>query len=98
MVFIILQGCFTRLSELDRMMLDTNKVLLFIKVVDARDREKVGLLFETDDGLTTFWAIMKRVCNRFDKRRKWNDGGSSSGQPYGGRMTEVPTGDEEGGG
>ena len=42
---------FARLSTLDRMVLDTSKVLLFIKTVDARDREKVGSLLETDDGL-----------------------------------------------
>ena len=41
--------------------LDTSKVLLFIKSVDALDREKVGLLFETDGGLTTDWAVVKRV-------------------------------------
>ena len=71
---------FARLSALDRTVLDTSKVLLFIKAVDSRDREKVGLLLETDDGLTTDWAMVKRVCSRFDKRREWNDGSPSSGQ------------------
>ena len=41
-------------------MLDTSKVLLFIKSVSkALDREKVGLLLETDEGLTTDWAVVK---------------------------------------
>ena len=59
---------FTRLLMLDRTVLDTSHVLLFVKAVDARDRDKVGLLLETDDGLTSDWAVVKRVCSRFDKR------------------------------
>ena len=43
---------FARLSVLDRTILDTSRVLLFVKSVDERDREQVGLLLETDDGLT----------------------------------------------
>ena len=43
---------FVRLSTLDRTVLDTSRVLLFVKSVDARDQEQVGLLLETDDGLT----------------------------------------------
>ncbi len=54
---------FTRLLMLDRTVLDTSHVLLFVKAVDARDRDKVGLLLETDDGLTSDWAVVKRVCN-----------------------------------
>jgi hypothetical protein len=62
---------FARLSALDRTVLDTSRVLLFVKSVDARDREKIDLLLETDDGLTAEWAVVKRVCGRFDKRRDW---------------------------
>jgi hypothetical protein len=58
---------FARLSTLDRAVLDTSRVLLFVKSVDARDREKISLLLETDDGLTANWAVVKRVCSRFDK-------------------------------
>ena len=53
---------FARLSVLDRTLLDTSRVLLFVKSVDERDREQVGLLLETDDGLTADWAVVKRVC------------------------------------
>ena len=42
---------FARLSALDRTILDTSRVLLFVKSVDERDREQVGLLLETEDGL-----------------------------------------------
>ena len=41
---------FARLSALDRTVLDTSRVLLFVKSVDERDREQVGLLLETEDG------------------------------------------------
>ena len=33
-------------------MLDTSRVLFFVKAVDVRVREQVGLVLETDDGLT----------------------------------------------
>ena len=67
---------FARLSALDRTMLDTSCVLLFVKVMDARDRDQVSLLLETEDGLTTNWAVVKRFCSRFDKRREWGEEGS----------------------
>ena len=44
---------FARLSALDRTILETSRVLLFVKSVDVRDREQVGFLLETDDGLTS---------------------------------------------
>ena len=44
---------FASLSALDQTILDTSRVLLFVKSVDIRDREQVGFLLETDDGLTT---------------------------------------------
>ena len=42
---------FARLSALDRIVLDTSRVLLFIKSVDIRDQKQVGFLLETNDGL-----------------------------------------------
>jgi hypothetical protein len=76
---------FARLSTLDRTVLDTSRVLLFVKSVDARDQEKIGLLQETDDGLTADWAVVKRVCGRFDKRRDWAEADSVGA---GGAMTK----------
>ena len=73
---------FTRLSTLDRTVLDTGKVLLFVKAVDVGYREKVGLLLEDDDRLITDWDAVKRVCSRFDKRREWTVEGSLSGQAF----------------
>jgi hypothetical protein len=60
---------FAHLSALEQTVLDTSRVLLFVKLVDARDREKIGLLLETDDRLTADWAVVKKVCGCFDKRR-----------------------------
>ena len=43
---------FACLSTLDRTMLDTSKVLLFLKVVESV-QDKEGSLLENEDGLTT---------------------------------------------
>ena len=79
---------FARLSTLDRTMLDTSRVLLFVKSVNALDRGSVGLLLEKDDGMTANWAVVKRVCNRFDKRREWGDEGPSTSGPVVARKLE----------
>ena len=81
---------FARLSALDQTVLDTSRVLLFVKSVDVRDREQVGFLLETDDGLTTDWAVVKRVCGRFDKRREWVDKGLTGASSVATRKVEVP--------
>ena len=60
---------FARLSALDRTVLDTSKVLVFIKSVDEVDWEKVDHLLETDEGLTANWAMVKRFFGRFDKQQ-----------------------------
>ena len=71
------EGRFAPLSALDRTILDTGRVLLFVKAMDVRDWEQVGLVLETDDGPTTDWAMVKIVFGRFDKRRESGDKGSS---------------------
>ena len=73
---------FTRLSALDWTVLDTSHALLFVKSVDVREWEQVGLLLETHDGLTTDWAVVKRLYNRFDKRCEWVDKGSTGSSRY----------------
>ena len=60
---------FARFSMLNRTVLVTSKVLLFIKAMDAQDRENVGHLLENEEGLITYWAMVKRVCIHFDKRK-----------------------------
>ena len=54
---------------LDRTMLETSKVLLFVTSFDCRVRESGGLLLETNNGLMTDWATVKGVCDKIDKRR-----------------------------
>ena len=81
---------FARLSTLDPTMLDTSWVLLFVRSVNALDGGSVGPLLETDDGLTTDWAVLKRVCSRFDKRREWSDEGLSTSGPVAARKLEEP--------
>ena len=48
-------------------MLETSKVLFFITLFDSRIRESVGLLLETNRGLTTDWATVKEVRSQIDK-------------------------------
>ena len=79
---------FARLSALDRSVLYTSRVLLFVKSVNALDRGSVGTVLETDDGLTTDWAMVKGVCSRFNKRREWGDEGPSISGPVVARKLE----------
>ena len=62
-------------------MLETSKLLFFVTSFDPRVRESVGLLLETNRGLTTDWATVKEVCARINKQRDWKEKGSSSVRP-----------------
>ena len=87
---------FACLSALDRTILDTSRVLLFVKSVDERDRDQVGSLLETEDGLMTDWAAVRRACGRFDKRREWADNGSTgSGSVASRKLEPAPQGRRE---
>ena len=49
-----------------------NKVLMFVKSVDRKERKAIGIHLEDDDGangLTENWAEVERVCQRHDKRK-----------------------------
>ena len=48
--------------------------------MNAQDREKMYLLFENDDELTRNWAIVKMLCNRFNKLQQLHDVTSSTHQ------------------
>ena len=51
----------------------------------------MGLLLETDDGLTTDWAVVKRVCGRSDKQRDWVEKDSSGpGTVAARKLNEAP--------
>ena len=56
--------------------------------VEEWDREQVGSLLETEDGLTADWAAVKRVYGRFDKRREWADKGATGAGPVAARKLE----------
>ena len=78
------------LSPLDGIVLNTSRVLLFIKSVNALVRERVGTLPEMDEGLMADWAVVKGVCSRFDKRLEWSDEGPLAAGMVAGRKLEEP--------
>ena len=87
---------FMRLSMLDRTVLETSKVLLFVTSFDLSDCESVGLLLETNNGLTVDWAMVKGVRGRIDKHRyKKGRGSSPAGQAVETRAEPTPTQAEE---
>jgi hypothetical protein len=85
---------YDRLPSTDQRLLDGEKVLLFLKAVDAKDRRELGSLLEDEkqpNGLVADWATVKRACNRLDKRRQWlDDADAESAQPQSWKK-KVPT-------
>ena len=71
-------------KAMDWTVLDTSRVLLFIKSVHALDREKVVFLLETDEGLKNDWVVVKGVCSCFNKWCEWSDErrGPVGSRPY----------------
>jgi hypothetical protein len=55
---------FAHLSALNRAVLDTSRVRLFVKSVDVRDREKVSFLLETDDELMANGTSINSIAFR----------------------------------
>ena len=50
-----------------------DKVLYFLKAVDAKDRRELGSLLEDEtqpNGLITDWVVVKRAYDQFDKCRR----------------------------
>ena len=72
-----LEERFGRLSTVNQTIIDSTKVLLFIKVADMKDQMELGLLLENVDGPITNWIAVKRDCGRFDKHYKWGNGPNS---------------------
>ena len=67
---------FNHLPTTDQRLLEEDKSLYFLKVVDMKDRRELGTLLEDDtqaNGLVADWTTVKRACNRLDKRRQWVD-------------------------
>jgi hypothetical protein len=76
---------YDRLPSADRRLLDGDKVLLFLKAVNVKDRRELGSLLEDETqpkGLVADRAAMKKACNRLDKRQQWlEDADSETVQP-----------------
>ena len=77
---------FARLPEREQRLVGADKVLLFVRSVDLKEREAIGIELEEDDGangLTEDWSKVGRVCQRMDEeragkaRRKTRDGAPS---------------------
>ena len=58
--------------------------------MNGKDRVQMGYLLQTDDGLTTDWSVVKRVCGRFDKRRDWEEKDSAGAGTMSARIAEAP--------
>ena len=64
---------YNRLPSVDQRVLDGDKVLLFLKVVDTKDRRELGSFLEDEtqpNGLVVDWASVKKACSCLDKRRQ----------------------------
>ena len=67
---------YNRLPSVDQRVLDGDKVLLFLKVVDAKDQRELGSFLEDEtqpNGLVADWAVVKKACSRLDKHRQWQE-------------------------
>ena len=67
---------FSRLPAIDRVLLEEDNTLYFLKAVDMKDRRELGTLLEDDtqaNELVTDRIVMKQACNMLDKRCQWVD-------------------------
>jgi hypothetical protein len=93
-VYTVYDGMYDRLPSADQRLLEADKVLLFLKAVDVKDRHELGspLADETQpNGLGADCAAVKRACNRLDKHREWlEDADAEAAQPQSWKK-KVPT-------
>jgi hypothetical protein len=77
---------YNRLPGADQHVLDGDKVLLFLKAVDSKDRRELGSLLEDEtqpNGLVADWAAVKKACSRLDKCQQWmEEADVESPQPW----------------
>jgi hypothetical protein len=65
---------YNQLPSADQHLLDGDKVLLFLKAVDVKDRLELGNLLEDEtqtNGLVSDWTLVKKTCNHLDKGCQW---------------------------
>ena len=70
--FVEFECRFAQLSERDQRLVGVEKVLMFVKSIDRKERKAIGIRLEDDDGangLTEDWTKVERVCQLHDKRK-----------------------------
>ena len=68
------EKCFGRLSTRDQTMLLPDKVTMFVRAMDIRDRHDLGMLLEDEtmeSGLTGEWDYVRNSVAQFTKRKQW---------------------------
>ena len=63
--FVEFEFRFAQLMERDRRLVGVDKALMFVKSINRRERNAIGIELEDDDGtngLTENWAEVERVC------------------------------------
>mgnify|MGYP006970544030 CR=1 FL=1 len=68
-VFLEFERRFARLSKRDRTLVGVDKVLLFVKSIDRKEREATAVQLKDDDGvhgLNEDWVEVERVCQLYD--------------------------------
>ena len=73
-VFSAFESRFGRLSARDQAILGPDKVIMFLRAVDIRDRKDLGVLLEdttTESGLTETWGSVREIVARYTKRGQW---------------------------
>ena len=68
--FLDFERRFSKLSEREQRLVGVDKVMLFVKLIDRRERMAIGLKLEEDDGangLIEDWSKVESVCQLHDK-------------------------------
>ena len=63
--FVEFECHFAKLSKRDQRLVGVDKVLMFVKSIDLKERKAIGIQLEDNDGangLTEDWTKVERVC------------------------------------
>ena len=69
-MFSAFESRFGRLFARDQAILVPDKVIMFLRAVDVRDRKDLGVLLEdttTESGLTETWESVRDIVARYTK-------------------------------
>ena len=92
--FLEFEHRFARLSVREQRLVGEDKVLMFVRSIDRKERMDIGIKLEDKDGangLIEDWAEVKRVCRRHDEKRTGTM--SASTQPTSGGRKWVTSDD-----